>query len=421
MEDVTGAYWQDVPKGQERLLVEKVFAHIDEEIKNCTNAKYRKALQEHKKKLGSKGQIDAMIELFKGLVSVRSDVFDRNPWLLNVKNGTLDLKTGLLRPAEFSDFISKQSPVVFNPDARAPRWEQFLQEVFEGKQDVIDYVQKAAGYSLTGINSEHVLFIMWGDGENGKSTFLESLRHVLQEYSASVASKTLMESRNQGGGNASGDVARLKGIRFANTTEAGEGNKFDEEKIKLLTSSDTITARFLYQDEFEFKPEFKLWIACNHRPAIRGTDRGIWRRIRLIPFTAFFPPEKREAGLEDRLKGEAEGILTWLVRGCARWQAEGLTPPAEVVEATAEYKADMDTLGGFLQSKCLLGPKYKANPSQLYAEFKAWAAENGEFILSQNRLILKLAPRGIHQIKTSRGAQLSGVGLRTHKHKGEEI
>lgn len=416
-----GKRWKPVQPGAERKLVELVFAHIDAEIKECTNAKYRKALQDHRKLLGSKGKIDAMIELTKGLISVRSDRFDRDPWLLNVGNGTINLKSGALRPADAQDFITKACPVDFSPEAKAPRWEQFLQEVFEGKQDVIDYVQKAAGYSLTGVNTEHVLFIMWGDGENGKSTFLEALRHVMNDYAASVSSKTLMESRNQGGGSASGDVARLKGIRFATTTEAGEGNKFDEEKIKLLTSSDTITARFLYQSEFEFKPEFKLWIACNHRPAIRGTDRGIWRRIRLIPFTAFFPPEKREAGLEDKLKSESDGILSWLVRGCYRWQAEGLTPPAEVVAATAEYKADMDSLGGFLSTKCLVGPKYKANPAQLYAEFKAWALENGEFVMSQNKLILKLVPRGIHQEKTSRGVQLHGVGLRKHSHKGEDI
>lgn len=416
-----GRAWRPMANGTERKLIELVFIHIDQEIADCTNAKYKKMLQEHKKALGSKGRIDAVIELTKGLISVRSDRFDRNPWLLNVGNGTIELKSGDLRPAEAQDYITKSCTVDFNLEAKAPRWEQFLQEVFEGRQDVINYVHKAAGYSLTGVNTEHVLFVMWGDGENGKSTFLEALRHVLSDYAASVASKTLMESRNQGGGSASGDVARLKGIRFATTTEAGEGNKFDEEKIKLLTSSDTITARFLYQDEFEFKPEFKLWIACNHRPYIRGIDRGIWRRIRLIPFTAFFPAEKREVGLQGHLEAESEGILAWLVRGCSLWQSEGLNPPAEVVSATEEYKADMDALGGFLNSRCLVGARYKANPAQLYVEYKAWATEAGEFPVSQSRLILKLVPRGIHQEKTRMGVQLVGVGLRSHRHTKEDL
>jgi len=415
-----GHHWKQDEKNAVRLYTEEVIQQIKDESGDSSNTKLKKLLKAHVDQLESRAKIDNMLNLAQDRLAVLASDLDKNPWLMGCANGTIDLKKGELRDSEQSDLITRTASVKFDAKAKAPRWLKFLEEIFLGKKDVIHFVHKSLGYTLTGLTSEQVLFLLWGTGWNGKSTFLEAIRYIVNDYSISIASASLMESKSAGN-NASGDIARLQGVRFATTTESKQSGNVDEERIKLLVSSDAITARFLYQEEFEFKPEFKLWVGCNHRPNIKGTDTGIWRRIRLVPFTAKFPPEKRERGLEERLKGESEGILAWMVAGCLLWQKEGLIPPEEVTKATEEYRNEMDTIGSFLSSKCLVGESHKCHPAQFYAEYKSWSEGSGEWAVSLQKLLSKLRDRGIYEVKNRSGSMIHGVGVRTRSHKKEEI
>jgi putative DNA primase/helicase len=213
---------------------------------------------------------------------VQPSRLDADPWLLNVANGTLDLRTGKLRSHRRSDLITRLAPVRWNPAADCPRWKAFLDEIFDEDVALIEYVQRAAGYSLTGDTSERVLLILHGEGANGKTTFLETLTAALADYAACTPTETLLAKRPDAIPN---DVARLKGARFVTASEAGEGVQLAEARVKELTGRDRVPARFLHREWFEFCPEFKLWLATNHKPVIRGTDKAIWDRIRLVPFT----------------------------------------------------------------------------------------------------------------------------------------
>jgi putative DNA primase/helicase len=264
------------------------------------------------------------------------------------------------------------------------------------------------GYSLTGDTREQVLFLLHGSGANGKSTFLEVIQALLGEYALQTPAETLVQKQGEGIPN---DVARLKGARFVAASETEEGKRLAEGMVKKMTGGDVLTARFLHQEYFEFKPEFKLFLATNHKPLIRGTDHAIWRRIRLIPFQVQIPDAEKDKALPEKLKAERSGILTWALEGCRSWQQEGLSTPAEVLQATEAYRDEMDILKDFLESCCIEKAEAEAKVSDLYAAYVAWCEANGERPLTQRAFGMKLSERGLGQRRTKVARYWVGIGL----------
>ena len=321
---------------------------------------------------------------------------------MNVLNGTLDLRTGELRPHRREDLITKLAPVVYDHEARCPLFLAFLDRILAGNADLIAFVQRAVGYSLTGDVQERVLLILWGGGANGKSTLLETLRGMLGDYAMRTPTETLLVKRE---GAIPNDIARLKGARFVSASEADEGKRLAEAQIKEMTGGDTITARFMRAEFFDFRPEFKLWLATNHKPVIRGTDKAIWDRIRLVPFNVRIPEAEQDKGLGAKLRDELPGILAWAVEGCLAWQRDGLGIAKDVQAATASYRDEMDVVAAFITDVCTVAPGARVQSRVLYEKYKRWCEENGERAVSQKALGEKLRERGLEPRKGSGGAR----------------
>jgi putative DNA primase/helicase len=343
-----------------------------------------------------------------GLATVADD-YDRDQFLLTVGNGTIDLRTGELRPCSPNDLISRASTVDYSPTAGCPRWLRFLDEVFGGDEALIQFISRAVGYSLTGDTREQCLFILYGDGANGKSTFLETLLRLVGMHAAITPFSSFLIQRSPG--NPRNDVAKLHGARLVKAAESQKEGALDEAIIKEITGGDTISARFLFQEFFEFKPAFKLWLATNHRPSIRGTDDAIWRRIRLIPFVRRFSGRGRDPKLVETLRGELCGILTWAVNGCLEWQRVGLGTSPVVETATLEYRQESNHLGRFLKERCRDDPKEKSSGNELYQAYVDFCAANGEKPESNNNFAKALAERGISKKRGRKGTVYQGIGL----------
>lgn len=318
---------------------------------------------------------------------------DQNPWLLSVQNGTVDLTTGNLRECRREELITKVAGAAYDADARCPRWEQFIREVTESDDHMQVLLQQAVGYSLTGDTSEQVIFILWGEGANGKSTFLEVIATLLGDYATKTPTETLLVKRFDAIPN---DVARLRGTRFVYAVEAEANRKLAESLIKQMSGGERLTARFLRAEFFEFMPECKLFLCTNHKPQIVGTDHAIWRRIRFIPFTMKLEPDKQDLHLKDKLLRELPGILNWALEGCRDWRKNGLSMPERVAKATAEYRAEMDVLAGFLEEELEQDPAAEIPAKRLYDLYTLWAEHAGEKVLSQHALAYRLKERGFY-------------------------
>jgi putative DNA primase/helicase len=372
------------------------------------------ALIDYAKKMRSRSRIKTMIETAQSRVPAIPEQFDQDKWLLNVQNGTLNLKTGELRPHDRLDYSLKSVPVTYVPDARAPAsqaptWQKFLARVTDDNPDLIAFLQRAAGYALTGDVSEHCLFFLHGDGRNGKSVFIEALKHALGDYAKTARPDILMAKRQ--GDAIPNEIAALAGVRFVATSESDSGKRFAEAMLKQATGGDTISARFLRAEFFEFEPQFKIFLASNHKPIIRGQDTAIWERIYLVPFTVYIPPAERDKNLGAKLQAEAAGILRWAVEGCLEWQRGGLQPPNVVKAATEGYKNEMDALGEFLADRCILQSNATATNSALWGAYNEWCRDNGEkFPLSRRDFKASLERRKIVQKRT--GIRFwQGIGL----------
>ncbi|GHU12348.1 hypothetical protein FACS1894161_0380 [Spirochaetia bacterium] len=247
-------------------------------------------------------------------LNVKTDHLDTNPWLLNVENGTVDLRTGELREHRQEDMITKIAHVTYDKNADCPIWRNFLMEIMNYNAELIRFIQTAAGWAITGNTSEQSMFILFGTGANGKSTFLNTIMNLLGDYAIATPTETFMK---KSGDQITNDIARLRGTRSVTTTEAEQRRRLSEPLIRQITGNDRMTARFLYGEFFSFVPTFKIFMATNHKPVIKGTDHGIWRRIKLIPFTNRIPEEKQDKNLEEKLRAEASGILNWLLEGGA--------------------------------------------------------------------------------------------------------
>lgn len=324
-----------------------------------------------------------------------SDVWDRDHWLLNTPKGTVDLRTGELRPHARDDLITKVTAVGTEGDC--PLWLGFLERVFNGDRDLIDYVQRVVGYSLTGSIEDHALFFLYGSGGNGKSVLLDALQEIMGDYASVASMEAFVASRNE---RHSTDLAMLRGARVVIAQETEGGQYWAEARVKRLTGGGKISARFMKQDNFTFKPTFKLVIAGNHRPSLRNVDEAIRRRLHLIPFTVTISAEERDPKLSEKLQAEWPGILAWAIEGCLEWQRIGLAPPSAVRMATEAYLADEDALGRFLDEQCeTAGLEVIEEVKLLFAAWTAWCAGTNDFAGTVRQFSQKMEGRGLERVR----------------------
>ncbi len=297
---------------------------------------------------------------------------DRDPFMLNVRNGTIDLRTGELREHRRRDLITKLAPVEYDPNAQCVLWLRFLQRIMDGNQALITYLQRTAGYSLTGDVREQCLFFLHGGGANGKSTYLGVPKHILGGYGYQAVPELLMAKNTEAHPT---ERADLFGKRFVCTIETDEGKRLAEALMKQLTGGDSVTARKMRQDFFEFEMTGKIFLAANHKPQVRGADYAVWRRIKLIPFTVTIPDHEKDKTLLAKLKAESSGILAWAIQGCLDWQRDGLAEPEEVSGATAAYRAEQDVIHAFIDDCCFVNDAVKVRTSLLYEAYQRWSGD----------------------------------------------
>jgi putative DNA primase/helicase len=370
----------------------------------------------------SAARLEAMLRLAatEARIAVAADVFDRDAWLLNVENGTVNLRTGALKKHDPADHITKLAPVAYDETATCPRFLRFLADVFRGNAELIRFVQKALGYALTGDVSFQVLFFLHGEGSNGKSTLVSVVLHVMGDY-ASPAAPEILLSRH--GERHPTEIADLFGKRLVTCVEVGKGRAFNEALLKWLTGGDRLKARMMRMDFFDFAPTHKIFICANNKPRVRETDHAFWRRMRLVPFLVKFVdrapgatgepgPGEKDEFLLDKLKAEAAGILRWMVEGCIALQTEGLAPPKDVEAATEAYRQGEDVLGLFFDECCVLRADARVLKGQLYEAYVAWAKHAGEGVLPMREFRRSLVERGVTETRVHGGARCwVGVGL----------
>ena len=333
---------------------------------------------------------------------------DIDPWALNVVNGTIDLRTGQLRPHRRDDLLSKLAPVEFRPDAEAPTWRRFLGRILQDNADLIGFLQRLLGHCLTGDVSEHILPILHGTGANGKSTLVGAVLTMLgTDYGMKAAADLVLVKHNEQHPTA---LADLHGKRLVALVESGEGERLAETLVKELTGGDRIRARRMHQDFFEFSPTHKVLMATNHKPRVTGTDHAIWRRLRLVPFEVAIPDAEQDKQLPEKLRAELPGILAWCVQGCLDWQRQGLTAPTEVLAATGDYREEEDAIGEFLVEICLLGTLEMVRAADLYAAYSRYCEASGERALGKRRFGGAMTERGFDRF-TNNGWWYRGIGL----------
>ena len=353
-------------------------------------------------------QLYAMLDLAKYQVSVLMDTLDKDPWLLNCQNGTINLKTGELQPHNQDDLITKIVNANYYPDAEAPTWMAFLRGIMAENEGMVKFLQRAIGYSLTGKTTEQVFFILHGTGANGKSTFMETIAGLLgEDYAAGIPTDTIMLKHF--GDGIPNDLARLKGARFASVNEVENGQTMAEGKIKDMTGEEKLKVRFMRGEWFDFMPEFKLWLRANHKPVIVGTDYAIWRRIRFIPFDVVITPDKQDPNLREELKDEYEGILAWAVKGCLDWQEERLNPPEQVTSATTGYRNEQDVVGHFLAERTR--NTGSVSKKALYLAYLNWCEENGDKSVAQRSFTPAIRERGYVETREAIGRGWAGLSL----------
>jgi len=328
----------------------------------------------------SVARLQAMLDIaeFQQPIACLPGDFDRDPWLLNCLSGTINLKTGRLQPHNPEDMITKLCPVDYEPDAKFKMWDDFLDTATAGDESIKQFLQTAIGYSLTGDVSEEKLFFIHGDSATGKSTFLEAIKATLGDHAMTADFETFLQRKQVG--QIRNDIARLCGARFVISIEIDEGKKLAEGLVKTLTGGDTVSARFLYKEAFEFVPQFKLFLAANHAPRIKDNDAAIWRRIIRIPFENIIPEDQRNPKIKATLRNPkiaGPAILAWAVQGCLRWQQEGLVIPDTIKKSTHEYRQSQDPLREFFEDDLEFAPNAFVPVAELRAAYDLWCKDNG--------------------------------------------
>lgn len=418
-----GKRWKEDDDGQITRFALDSIRSMRQEAAQLTDKEARQALWTHAKNSEARNSLDSMIFLAQKILPMplRAEELNRNGWLLNFNNGTLDLKTGELRRHRRGDYLTKIVPFDYLATVKPSKlWVSFLDRIFNGDAELVAFVQRLLGYSLVGAQLEHVFPVMWGSGQNGKSTLVNTLRHVVgDDYSMELGQEYLMQTKHS---RHSTEVMDLYQMRLAVSAETEEGAKLNEARVKHQTGGGRIRGRKCFQDSWEYEPTHTLFVETNHRPRITGTDDGIWRRVLLIPFTVRIPDEEKDPNLGDKLKQDAPAILRWLVEGCLAWQQDGLNAPATVLAATAQYRSDSDLFGAFINECCKFGPNLKVRVSELYDEYAGRARQRGEMPQSAGRIEERLeAMKILKSNRTKHGYFYLGVDLTARNHSFTEI
>jgi len=395
----SGNRWEPDSTHQVEELAKMAVRRIPFEVEPGKDSDRYTTLLRWAAKSESAPKLAAMLKLAQSDPNVvaTTNYFDANSWLFNVANGTIDLKTGELNPHDRRNLITKLSPVHYDPTASCPAWCDCLLKYMSGDLTMVEYLQRIFGYSLTGSTHEQSLFIAYGQGSNGKSTLVNTIKSIMGDYALQTSPETLMVKKQQG---ISNDIARLKGARMVIAAEGEDGQRLAESLVKEMTGGDTLTARFLFGEYFEFKPQFKIILTTNHKPNIRGTDDGIWRRIKPIPFMAQFMDSDRKKDFQSIFEPELPGILAWLVQGCLAWQISGITEPLAVKGALAIYRDEMDPIANFLGEMYDLIPSAYVEKQEVYRAYQQWCDTNGEHYSTSRFFGKRMRERGF---ETDRG------------------
>ncbi len=404
-----GTRWAHDTTGQAKRWMTAIARRIYTDALAITDQQERKAALN----LGRRGESSAGISGALTLASthqaiaISPEAFDADPYLLNCRNGTFDLRTRQLRAHDPADLLTKLTGAAYAPAARGAEWSKFLQRV-QPVQEMRDFLARLVGHALEGRVSEHVLPIFWGDGANGKGTFINAIIAALGEY-ADAADPDLLTARNFDA-HPTG-TADLFGLRLAILHESDAGRRLAEATVKRLTGGDRLKARRMREDFWSFDPSHTFVMLTNHKPLVSGTDEGIWRRIQLVPWPVVIPASERDEDLGQRLVLEADAILTWVVDGYRDWRSRGLDEPEPVTSATNSYRIESDALRRFLDERCLLGPNFTVRSSELFGTWSAWCARESEEPGTNKAFTTALRGRGYDTNRTNIGAVWRGIGL----------
>jgi P4 family phage/plasmid primase-like protien len=428
----SGSHWTDESRALIKRRAKETVRRIYREVELAASDDEATAIVKHASRSEAAERLNALVALAQSEpgIPVAPTEFDTDPFLLNVANGTIDLRTGELRPHRRTDLISKVIPLAYDPDARCPRWEQFIAEITANRPALGGFIQRAIGYCLTGDTRERAFFVGYGHAKAGKTTFYETIAAMLGPYAAHTAVQTLLTKRDQD--RPANELAALRGTRFVSASEPAEGARLDVALVKALAGQDPITARFLFKEFFTYRPAFKVWLLTNHKPIIRETHQAIWDRVKLIPFDVrFYGPDdpdaptdapRQDPALAEVLRGELPGILNWAIAGCLLWQRDGLGVPEEVRAATAAYRTEMDILGAFLVDRCVVAEGARATAATLYAAYASWCETSGEDKKSKIDVGKALAERGFVAKRVGK-ANIDtwfGVGLRDENARSDD-
>lgn len=408
----SGKRWARAENGEVERFAKETVRHLYTIAAAESDETRRRELAKHATRSEAAGKIMAMLELAKSEeeVAISPEGFDADPWLFNTETGTVNLRTGEEREHRAEDHITNLASAPFDLDATCPTYERFLSESTGGDETLISFLRRARGYSLTGITREQALFFKFGPEASGKSTDERIVQAIMGSYARTAEIATFLTSRRDAVRN---DLAGLAGARMVSATEPDEGQTFDETLVKQLTGEDRIKARFLFRENFEFSPTFKIWLCGNHRPHVRSTGGATWRRVHVLPFNRTVPEEKRDGRLFKKLMAERAGILAWMIRGCVEWQRDGLHAPDAVRTATAEYRQAEDILAPFIEECCVVGGAVRATAKSLFAAYRKWCEEAGERVMSQKRFGMRLDDRGFDSCRGTSGTRYwLGIGLR---------
>ena len=404
-----GKCWEADRTGYVDYLAKVVVRNIYNEVANELDDGRRKHLVKHAAASESNRAVRAMLDRAKSELPALPSEFNKHLYLLNCNNGTLDLRIGELRPHSPYDMLTRCLKADYTPLAICEKWANFIDSIFAGDQTLIQFIQESLGMSLCGDTSEQCLFICYGSGSNGKTTMLETVRIIMEDYAIAANIETFQVRKNQGIGN---DVAELYGARLVTASENALGSRLNEAFIKKATGKEPLRARRLHENEFQFMPEFTIWFAVNHKPVVKDTSKGMWRRVHFIPFTVTIEGDKLDKHIGDKLLEESEGILAWLVQGCIAWYERGyLVAPETVQEATKAYRAEMDTIANFIEERC--NKSGEVGATKLYQAYKVWCDENGERYEKQKIFGTQLTEHGYEREKRRDVIVYRGLSLIT--------
>jgi len=406
-------------KQWDRDMGEKTIMHyagqliqvINEEIALAEDKKLIKMLDRTRMMLAMNNSRKNALAIVKvsPLVAIGADSFDRSEYLFNASNGVLDLRTGEVKKHNPDMLLSKISPIDYDVEADCPKFDIFLDEITCGDKELALWIQTYFGYSMTANVQEQLFSVFYGTGGNGKSVLVNVISTIMGQYTLETPVETIMYKHN--GAGATNDIARIKGARLVTCRESDQGQALAESLIKSLTGGDKITARFLHKEFFEFKPVAKWILFTNHKPSIKGTDQGIWRRVKLVPFNYRVPEEKKNKTLEPELLNEAAGILNWLVDGCLNWQKNGFPKCDAIDNATNNYQQDEDRIGEFLQDAANMGPGKKVTASELYKAYRWFCRDAGDMPLNSRNFPKKMEEKGHVKKRSGGGNFWEGISL----------